>query len=58
MIHKKYQIDSAGDRNLLFKEQVKNNLTANDVAYVYYRKAIYSSKMTVESLTCIAPVFF
>lgn len=29
MIHDKYQIDSAGDRNLLFKEQVKNNLTAH-----------------------------
>lgn len=57
MIHDKCQIDSAGDRNLLFKEQVKNNLTAH-VAYVYYRKAIYSSKMTVESLTSIDPIFF
>lgn len=30
MIHEKYQIYSAGDRNLLFEEQVKNDLTANE----------------------------
>lgn len=29
MIHEKYQVYSAGDRNLLLEEQLKNNLITN-----------------------------
>lgn len=56
VIHGKYQIDSDGDRNLLFKGQMKNDFTAN-MSEIYYRKITYRSKMTVEFLSFIDLIF-